>query len=326
MKSLILPRAEIGNDESAQDLYGLGVRLGSYLQALAMILYLYGNESNYGKGLKVASGSITVSILASWFSYAAKQEFSPSEAIVVLMILMSLSFPAKYTLLNPRTIMGEAIGVITLLLTELGTCAALLWTFGSLVHSLPPLGTPNVVFFFSPVSLTGWFRYVALVYLAVDAISSLYVAYRMVRVVMIAWTAHAAGRTEANAAERDAIVNTIKWSQDQFALTIMLWLVWIFSIIAVETTLHWNGLTPLNDLRSPGQLIPFITGVILLIDSVSVVSREFIPWYTKIMVPIWSAGFILFYMYPSTFHDYFDDLWTFNFNTQATIYATSYLS
>ncbi|KAJ5400297.1 hypothetical protein N7465_010786 [Penicillium sp. CMV-2018d] len=293
MNLSLQPHEEIGNDEAAQDLYGLGVRLGFYLQALAMIMYLYGDKKNYGKGLKLASGSITVSVLASWFRYATEAEFSPSEAVVVLMILMSLSFPAKWTLRNPRTIMGETIGIITILLTELATCTALLWTFASLVHSLPRLGTPNVVFFFSPVSLTGWFRYLALVYLVLDAITSLYLAYRMVLVMMIVWRCYAAGHREPDEQESAAIVNTIDWEDDQFRLTIMLWLAWVFAIVAVETTLRWNHLTPSNDLRSPGQLIPFVTGCIILIDSMSIVAREHVPSYAKIFVPIWSLGWLV---------------------------------
>ncbi|KAB8224356.1 hypothetical protein BDV33DRAFT_188320 [Aspergillus novoparasiticus] len=292
MNSLI-PRDEIGNSEAAQDLYGLGVRLGFYMQALSMILYIYGDKKNYGKGLKIASGTTTISVLASWFSFAIEQQFSPSEAIVVLMILMGLILPAKDTLLNPNTIMGEMIGLIALLFSELGICAGLLWTLSTLVHTLPRLGTPNLVFFFYPVSLTGWFRYLALVYCVLDAATSLCVAYRMIRILHIAWECYMDGRTAANAKEIEMIVETIKWNkksndrphggdnQDSWNKhrpplhsQIMMWLNLIFMIVAVETTLVWNHLTPLNDLRSPGQLIPFVTGIILLIDSVSVLGRE----------------------------------------------------
>ncbi|KAK1147883.1 hypothetical protein N8T08_000398 [Aspergillus melleus] len=270
MGSHLISREEIGNDAAAQDLYGLGVRLGLYMQALAMMLYLYGDEKTYGKGLKVASGSITVSILASWFCYAAKEEFSPSEAIVVLIMLMGLSFPAKYTLINPYTVIGETIGVITLLVTEFSTCAALLWTFARLVHTLPRLGTPNVIFFFARVSVTGWFRYLALVLLSIDAASSLYVSYRIVRVMMIAWKAYGDGRREPDAKERKTIDDTMKWKKQEFELTITMWLIWIFAIIAAEMSLYWNHLTPSNDLYSSGQLIPFVAGLILLIDRVEV--------------------------------------------------------
>ncbi|GCB25929.1 hypothetical protein AAWM_08814 [Aspergillus awamori] len=153
MKSTFIPRSEeIGNSDAAEDLYGLGVRLGFYLQALAMILHMFGDSKT--SGLRIASGSITVSILASWFSYAAQAQFSPSEAIIVLLYLMPLSLPAKFTLVNPHTIKGESIGILTLVLTQLATCAALLWTFATLVNTLPRLGTPNLGFFFAPVSLT----------------------------------------------------------------------------------------------------------------------------------------------------------------------------
>ncbi|KAE8130708.1 hypothetical protein BDV38DRAFT_289390 [Aspergillus pseudotamarii] len=311
MNSLI-SRDEIGNSDAAQDLYGLGVRLGFYIQALSMIVYIYGDKKNYGKGLKIASGTMTISVLTSWFSFVIEQQFSPSEAIVVLMILIGLIVPAKYTLLNPNTIMGEMIGVIALLFSELALCTGLLWTFSTLVHTLPRLGTPNLVFFFYPVSLTGWFRYLALVYFVLDAASSLYVAYRMIRILHIAWECYMDGRTAANAQEIEMIVETIKWnkkgkdgldggdSQDSWNKhrpplhnQIMMWLNLIFMIVAVETTLVWNHLTPLNDLRSPGQLIPFVTGIILLIDSVSVVGREYVSWYKKYFVAIREQGILV---------------------------------
>ncbi|PYI11657.1 hypothetical protein BO78DRAFT_457545 [Aspergillus sclerotiicarbonarius CBS 121057] len=283
MKSALPPRHEIGNSDAAADLYGLGVRLGFYLQALAMILYMYGDEKTYGKGLKVASGSITVSVLASWFCYASQAEFSPSEAILVLYYLMSLSFPAKYTLLNPRTIKGETIGVLTLVLTELATCAALIWTFATLVHTLPRLGTSNLTFFFAPVSLTGWFRYLALVYLVLDALSSLSSVHKIFRVLGVAWNADNITPDEENLSNETCaeISKIMQWDENQLPITIMMWLTWIFAIVAVETTLVWNDLTPLNNLQSPGQLIPFVTGIILFLDSIAT------PAHSKICCKTW---------------------------------------
>jgi hypothetical protein len=277
----------IGSEDAAQDLYGLGIRVGFYLQALSMILYLYGDKTNYGKGLKVASGSITMSILASWFIYAAHARFSPSEAIVVLLILMSLSFPAKITLLNPRTIVGETIGLATLLLTEIGTCAALLWTFGALIENLPRLGTANVLY--STISLSGWFRWLALAYCILDALTSVRLAYKVGRVIIVAWNCYISGRTEADRDETTKIVEIVEWNDERAVLKAMLWLTWVFVIVTVETTLHWNHLSPSNDLQSPGQLIPFMTGVILLIDSGFVAGRQLAPryvqWWFGIIVP-----------------------------------------
>lgn len=285
----------IGSEIAAQDLYGLGVRAGFYLQALAMILYLYGDKTHYGKGLKVASGSMTVSILVSWFVYAAQAKFSPSESVVVLLILMSLSFPAKITLLNPRAIVGETIGLITLLLTEIGTCTALLWTFGALVSSLPRLGTPNVIY--SAISLSGWFRWVALGYCILDALTSLSFAYKVGRVSLIAWRCYISGRTEPNEDESNSIVEIVEWSEERTLLKAMLWLTWVFVILTVETTLYWNHLSPSTDLQAPGQLIPFVTGVILFIDSVFVAGRQLAPryvkWWFRVIVPAGSAAVML---------------------------------
>lgn len=266
-----------GNPDAAQDLYGLGVRVGVYLQALGMILYNYGDKEDYGKGLKVASGSITLSILASWYVFAARAVFSPSEAVIVLLVLMSVSFPAKMTLLNPRTIVGETIGLIALLLPELATCAALVWTFARLVDTLPALQTPGVMFFFAKVSLHGWFRYLALVYCIIDALTSLSFAYKVARVTTIAWNCYKEARKEASQQEEEQIGEIIRWDDLGTTIRLLRWLIWVLEVVAVELTVRWNHLSPTSDLQAPGQLIPLVTGVIILIDSAFVAGRRVAP-------------------------------------------------
>ena len=39
----------------------------------------------------------------------------------------------------------------------------------------------------------------------------------------------------------------------------------IWSLVAVELTLYWNGVTGVYGIDSTGQLIPFITGVLSLV-------------------------------------------------------------
>ncbi|KAI9934521.1 hypothetical protein ASPWEDRAFT_643314 [Aspergillus wentii DTO 134E9] len=273
----MLPRdPSVGNSDAAQDLYGIGVRVGFYLQALGMILYNYSIKEDYGKGLKIASGSITLSLLASWYVFAAQGLFSPSEAIMVLLIVMSLSLPAKVTLLNPRNVVGETIGLITLVLVELGTCAALLWTFARLIHTLPRLQTPNIIFFFAPVSITGWFQYVALVVCTVDALFSLPYVYKVARVIEISWRLYRENHAEISKEDGEKIheekyrqiAERIDWENHRKGIAILRWLAWILVIIAVETTIYWNQLSPLNDFQSPGQLIPLVAGIVIFIDSV----------------------------------------------------------
>ncbi|GAM33760.1 hypothetical protein TCE0_013f00896 [Talaromyces pinophilus] len=267
---------DTGSPSAAQDLYGIGVRIGFYLQALAMILYNYNKEGNYGRGLKLASGSITISILAAWFTFAAKRLFSPAEAFSMLLILMSLSFPAKTTLLRPKTVLGEILGLVALLVTELATCAALLWMFATLVHSLPALGTGNVIFFFARVSITGWFRYLALVYFVLDAITSLLFARKVIRVIGIAWRYGISTREEEDD-DDDAIITEIKeaigWDNSKQHIPVLHALILTWVIVAVELNITWNHLSPSTDLQVPGQLIPLVTGATILADSIFVTCR-----------------------------------------------------
>ncbi|KAK2882524.1 hypothetical protein FQN49_000250 [Arthroderma sp. PD_2] len=237
-------------------------------------------KNEHGKGLKIASGSITLAILASWFAFAARARFSAAEAIIILLMVISLSFPAKSTLLNSRTIVGELIGLMALLVTELGTCAALLWTFAVLVKKLPVLGTKNVVFFFAPVRLDGWFRYLALVYCAIDAATSVLLARKVVWITVIVWECYRDGRTGEGiqtAIKRIEII--LEWEKDGMRsyIHVLRWLTWVLVVLAVELTLHWNRLSPVTDLQAPGQLIPFVAGIVILIDSGFIAGRALLP-------------------------------------------------
>ncbi|KAK0645223.1 hypothetical protein DIS24_g8120 [Lasiodiplodia hormozganensis] len=291
--TLFTREPEIGNSDAGQDLYGLGVRIGFYLQSLGMLLYMYSGQKDYGQGLKVASGSITISMLASWFGYAARGLLSPAEAVIILLIIISLNFPAKATLANSRTIVGEMLGLVTMLVVELATCAALLWTFARLVDGdLPTLGTPNVVFFFGEVGLNGWFRYLVLVYCAIDALTSLSFAYKVIRVAQVVGDLYFEDRSQEgyddqSQEERDqkkekkqAKLNEIEkimgWKDiEKFAL-FLAWPLWVLVVVAVELTIRWNHLTPSNDLRTPGQLMALITGIVIVTDAALVAGRNVI--------------------------------------------------
>ena len=50
-------------DFAAHGLYGIGVRVGLYLQGLGMIFFGILRSRSSGSGFKLATGSITISIL-----------------------------------------------------------------------------------------------------------------------------------------------------------------------------------------------------------------------------------------------------------------------
>ncbi|KAK6513716.1 hypothetical protein TWF506_008154 [Arthrobotrys conoides] len=277
-----------GNANAAQDLYGTGVRIGLYLQSLGLMLYKYSDRTreSYSKGLKLASGSISAAILSSWFVFAAEQAFSPCEAFIVVLMLGVLLFPANTAQISVQNFAEETLGLVTVLLANLGISAALLWLFCYLVVTLPELGTENVIFFFARVNLKGWFRWLALVYCAIDVVSVLVFSWRFVRLIKLSWDCRSrkTKRTDNSLSpeqhqefdknlERQIfkIMDWDKLTKWSFALE---YIGWIWVVTVVELTLRWNHLEPASDLRVPGQLIPFITGVIILIDSLFTMEFE----------------------------------------------------
>jgi len=160
---IIIQRDSIGNSNAAADVYGLGVRLGFYLQGFTQLLHIIPIRKDSGRGVKLACASVAISILASWSILAADKLISPCETFLVTFILNSVSLPAGLAILNPDAIVGEGIGLMLFILTMVWTNVATTWTYAKLWHTLPLLDTKNVVFFFAPVSVTGGFRIFALV-------------------------------------------------------------------------------------------------------------------------------------------------------------------
>lgn len=252
----------VGNPNAAQDLYGVGVRIGLYLQALGMMLSNHTDREGRGKGLKMASGTITLSVGASWFVYAAQAKFSPSEAVCVLLMLSTLLAPSTMTLLTPTTINGEKPGLLALAISDTSITAAWLWIFGRLVSTLPKLGTKNLVFFFAPVRLDGWFRYLALVLCIVNAILSLQLLAKIIRILRL------------RKPTADQIEKVVGWSDKHTTLVAAQWMLFPLLVTAVEVTLWWNNLAGSTDFQSPGQLIPLITGTMVFIDGLVAVLRR----------------------------------------------------
>lgn len=102
----------VGSETAAQDVYGLGVRLGLYLQSIGMIFCMLRSRRS-GTGVKLASGAISISILSSWTVLASNAEFSPCEAYLVLFLLSALLAPGKMVLFNIDSVVGEGLGLLT---------------------------------------------------------------------------------------------------------------------------------------------------------------------------------------------------------------------
>lgn len=88
----------------------------------------------------------------------------------------------------------------------------------------------------------------------------------------------------------------------------LMWIIW--SIIAIELTLFWNGATGIYDISSTGQLIPFIIGILSLFGLFQVTVtgylrenyvRKAFHFVSLILTAKWSP--VLYYNYKLKFND-----------------------
>lgn len=271
--------------DAAQDLYGLGVRVGFYLQAIGMILYSFSRGRERGKGVKITSGSIALSILTSWFVHAARGLFNPTEAFVVLLIIFTLASPAKATFTLPSTILGEPIGLITILVVEIGSCIASLWFFTKLVVTLHYVGSPDIAPpFILRIRFDGWIRWVLLSCAVFNTIISLNFVFRvLLPFIRLSLQHNTAGDADNNDTVARIIEERMGKKKFHRLMRSMSWGMWGCTVIVIELSISGNSLNATTDLLSPGQLIPLISGSIILIDSAYRVARERLPdVYTKI--------------------------------------------
>ena len=148
----------IGDQQSAGDLYGIGVRVGIYSQAAGMLLSMVPGKRNSGAGIKLAASANMIAILISWFIVATRRTISPCETQLVLTLAASLANPATCAIQNPDVIIGEGIGIFFVTAALGLSTSSLLWFWIKLYKELPILGTKNRAWFFANVSITGWFR------------------------------------------------------------------------------------------------------------------------------------------------------------------------
>ncbi|EER28379.1 hypothetical protein D8B26_004712 [Coccidioides posadasii str. Silveira] len=291
----------IGSETAAQELYGIGVRLGFYFQGIGLLLHIARSRKS-AAGLKFASGSISLSLLVSWTVLAARQALSSCEAYIVLLLLSTMTLPGRIAFMTEDVSPGEGVGIFLVLFAETWVTTAYGWFFVRLSVTLPTLGTKNVTFFFAKVSLQGWFRTLGLVVFSLTCFTMLFFLYFSIRALRTTFASYRdGGRPLTEDEKKSAVpfvttiasyafahgvdtstlnpqeVEMIKTLIQRFHNSAIRSLVSIFSVLffitTVELTIHWNDLSPISDLTSPGQLIPLVTGIVALWDDFLILVR-----------------------------------------------------
>jgi hypothetical protein len=265
---------QTGNPVAAGDLYGLAIRIGTYLQVLGMLLSCARSNATSGVGIKLSASIIIIALLSSWTVLVRGQEISPCETWLVITLTASFTVPLGMALFNRHTIIGEGIGIffVVISLLWLGISTTRFWA--NLYLELPISGTHNLVFFFTAVDVTGWFRIVMFVVCALSCV--VHIAWGLWAFVPMIWVAIKAwleGKTEGEAeiSEQPCFRKYAPWLRRcQFTLGAF---AWILTIVGAEKIIEYNHLVPNSDLSQPGQAIPLIVGSIIALDGFSTVFR-----------------------------------------------------
>lgn len=162
-------RRQNGNPAAAGDIYGLGLRVGAYLQIFGMLLSCIRTQKRSRTGILLLSSSVCISLFTAWTILVARRSISPCEAWLILSLSAAYGVP-RFSAMNEMECSKGGIATVCCLVSILWQEVLYFWFFGTLYRELPLLGTSNRVWFFAPVDLDGWFRIFMLVVTCVKSL------------------------------------------------------------------------------------------------------------------------------------------------------------
>ena len=224
-------------------------------------------------GIKLACAALILAVLCSWSILVARKDISPAEAWIILSIVGILWMPASCALWSPNAIVGEGVATVALLVAQVWNATAMCLFWGSYYKVLPILGTSDVGFFFTKVSLKHWFRTYMLVLSIFQAIGNIVVILGLGIIIKKGCDIWLQGKDELDLLSLGRTKN-----ESYFIIKFMEWTGRVCGVLGVfvcalgvtgaELMIKWNMLTPVSDLSLPGQSIPLAIGIVIFVDSV----------------------------------------------------------
>ncbi|UKZ74939.1 hypothetical protein TrVFT333_002609 [Trichoderma virens FT-333] len=236
------------------DLYGLGIRLGIYIQMLTIQLYglasaITTTDDSVTQGnvlFAFATGIVLILLLREAIN------IQPVEAFFVLALLLAelgIQRVAYWKNMKTALLYTVSLGGIIVLF-------AWFWWHG--IDTLPRACHDDKAFFFAKVSLWHWFRTLHKV-ASVIAIISGAVSFTFYLCAMILFTfvpnANFVGRF------KDKTGGLSKESSNPLGFGPVDLLLEIGVIVYVEMALKWNNISGVHSLATPGQFTPFIVAI-----------------------------------------------------------------
>ncbi|KIW01006.1 uncharacterized protein PV09_07523 [Verruconis gallopava] len=293
-----IPADATGNIDNAEDLYGFGVRMGIYVQALAFLIGFF-NVLRLDPKAQFSGVVIAFTILVRWFMRLSNRDISVAELWVGLALLLLVSSSGMwllfFTLETQRrkwyrkvhdkrqafaeVTKGQTLNILQALVVFLCTVVAnsyfSYWIIATNhVDNYPPAnGTQNIIWLGVPVSVSStWVKVVMITQAALGTAFTAFPAFVYVLAAAFAMISYWFPRqsnmspllnTEEELDKRTRL-ETKRWA---WGFGAALFLMCLCLSLSVELTLKAAGLTPEMSLQRPGQLLPLIAGATSCVSS-----------------------------------------------------------
>lgn len=237
-----------------------------------MILTCVRLKKTSGAGVKLTASAIIISILSSWTALVRRKDISPCESWLVITVLAAMGQAGALGFTNYHSIEGEGLGMVMMAIALLWLNISNMWFWVNLSRTLPSLGTKDLVWFFAPVHVNHWFRSMMIVTSSLNFLICIFVGLVCVQMISSAIRFWATGKAD-----------TLRPQWDSDSLTglrlfvcVFCFVVWLLTIASAEKIIVYNDLAPENDLSKPGQMIPFVIGLIVFVDGLLAVGRRYV--------------------------------------------------
>ena len=286
-----------------QELYGLPLRLGFYLQG-ASHLVAFTNLKKYQYPPPLTNTVLATNSLISWYLRIRVQEYSLSEGWISLALALSLTIPGSWLLYSALIftraeqrrykgripakrdiVRGKGLSIFLTMLSTGGAVIAYIYFWLEEVHNFPYY---NIIWVFG-LSQTNstW----------VHAWMYAHGVLLIVNLPLLIWTFSTWCLSMITSelprkwkdklpwpkiVYEDAGVTEVRQNNRMFlksynlclATGVIVCVYWALLIVSIELTIKGAGLPPLTSFEQPGQLIPLLAGSFSLMTAIGSVFRQ----------------------------------------------------
>jgi hypothetical protein len=235
--------------DGINDLYGLGIRICLYLQAVALVLSFALTKSPVA--LAQTASTVTLATFAVLIRQTIRREITAVEVTII------------YWLLSPQIFYGIMLIIRHAKQWRTGIFSIIIWTamrwwyiyfWFAGMDRLPKQCETQYYFFFAKLDIFGWVRTLMKVTVIMFEFSSLCAILAMPFMAFFSkFNIFGDGR--------------LKVQSRPWRLLVLLLLLpvcfapFTLSVVSAEMIIKWNNITGVNDITTAGQLIPLLAGI-----------------------------------------------------------------